>query len=302
MAVAATRDIRVARLHCFRLCSAQAVPLAVFYEAALGFERVGEDEWTNDETQAATGVGGRALRITIALGAQRLELLQFLDYPGRPYPRGSGSADLVFQHFALVAADMEAGMQRLTMHPGWMAISTDGPEQLPASSGGVTAFKFRDPEGHPLELLAFAADHTPAHWRRVADERSNSEPLLGIDHSAIGVSDSARSAAFYAGLGLSVSSRSLNDDCAQARLDGTAGATVEVTALSPPASTPHVELLCYRNADHGEPLRLRPNDLAATCLVFDAEQSEGHELTSRARTRHLRDPDGHLLAIRRSPG
>ena len=31
----------------------------------------------------------------------------------------------------------------------------------------IVLFKFRDPEGHPLELLAFPRDSVPACWRHV---------------------------------------------------------------------------------------------------------------------------------------
>ena len=44
--------------------------------------------------------------------------------------------------------------------------------------------------------------------------------FLGIDHSAIAVSDSARSIAFYEALGLRVAARALNSGHEQARLDG----------------------------------------------------------------------------------
>ena len=90
--------------------------------------------------------------------------------------------------------------RRLCSVSGWTAISIDGPQRLPASSGGVSAFKFRDPDGHPLELLAFPDGAWPAHWQA----RSNGDLALGIDHSAISVSDSARSIAFYEALGLRV--------------------------------------------------------------------------------------------------
>ena len=92
---------------------------------------------------------------------------------------------------------MPAAYARLAAQPGWNTISTDGPQVLPASSGGVTAYKFRDPEGHPLELLAFPPDAIPARWQKVS-----ATGCLGIDHSAISVVDTDQSIKFYERLGL----------------------------------------------------------------------------------------------------
>ena len=132
----------------------------------------------------------------------------------------------------------------------------------------MTAFKFRDPEGHPLEMLAFAPGATPAHWAI----RSGSL-CLGIDHSAISVADTSRSVAFYSRLGLARTASSLNVGREQEKLDNLLGAVVEVTALVPPMqAVPHVELLCYRgNFDRRELLTNR-NDVAATQLVFEVER------------------------------
>ena len=86
---------------------------------------------------------------------------------------------------------------------------------LPESSGGVTAFKFRDPEGHPLELLAFPTHRTPPRWQAAAHPGL----FLGIDHSAISVRNTERSLAFYRQLGLRLSAGSLNERNEQQHLD-----------------------------------------------------------------------------------
>lgn len=149
-----------------------------------------------------------------------------------------------FQHIAIVAGDMDAAMRRLARHAP-IPISTDGAAvQLPARSGGVIAFKFRDPDGHALELIGLPPGTGNPKWQRMAARG----PTLGIDHSAIGVISVERSLAFYVGLlGFRESARQLNHGEAQARLDGVDAPEVEVVSLSPDAAeTPHVELLCYR--------------------------------------------------------
>ena len=154
----------------------------------------------------------------------------------------------------------------------------------------MTAFKFRDPEGHPLELLAYPAGAAPAPWRT----RPAGETLLGVDHSAISVLETARSIAFYEGLGLTVSGRSLNRGPEQEKLDGVADPHVEVTALSPVQAKPHLELLRYRGEKLGTPNDMRDNDVAATRIIFEAEEPAGDGSTG---ARLLRDPDGHRLSI-----
>lgn len=288
-----TTRTRVSQLQCMRLCSAQARPLADFYETALGFRRVAVERLPGAWTQEHLAARGRVLQITLELGGQQVMLLQFIDHPGRAYPPDTAASDYVFQHFAIVVVDMAAAMARLSHTPGWTPITTDGPQKLPASSGGVTAFKFRDPEGHPLELLAFPADAMPARWQHV---RSNG-PFLGIDHSAISVADSARSVAFYESLGLTVSNRSINDDPAQARLDHLDDPVVDVIAMRADQAAPHLELLCYRNSGKDDSLHLQVNDVAATCLVFESAEQSEHPGTGRMPVRNLVDPDGHHLSI-----
>jgi catechol 2,3-dioxygenase-like lactoylglutathione lyase family enzyme len=285
--------IRVSRLLRLRLCSAHAKSLADFYESALGFRRVAVEHLSGVRAQEHLAACGRVLRITLELGAQRVTLLQFVDQPGRAYPVDTDASDRIFQHFAIVVADMAAAIAQLSRVPGWTPITVGGPQQLPASSGGVIAFKFRDPEGHPLELLAFPAAHVPEYWRCIQSH----SPFLGIDHSAICVADSARSVAFYGTLGLTVSHRSVNDDPAQARLDHLDRPVVEVTAMDAGQGTPHLELLCYRNANKSGVPDLRANDVAATCIVFEPDKRSPRPGAGRLSVQNLVDPDGHHLAI-----
>ena len=52
-------------------------------------------------------------RSLLRLGRERIELLEFMDSAGRPYPTGSTSTDLWFQHMAIVVNDMTSAYQRV---------------------------------------------------------------------------------------------------------------------------------------------------------------------------------------------
>ena len=254
------------RIRGFRLLCASPAATAGFYRRAFGCR----DEGAGPPGEVALRLGAQAIALRPAAG-----------------PAGTGFAgnESGFQHLAIVVSDMRAAMERLAAMPGWTAISRDGPEILPPASGGVTAFKFRDPEGHPLELLQFPPGAIPRHWRAAPDDAT----FLGIDHSAISVADTARSLAHYAGLGFAAGRTQCNRGPEQARLDGLEGAVVEVTPLyAPDGGPPHLELLRYR---HPAP-RPRPaadGGTAATELVIG--------VAGQARCLCLRDPDGHRLRL-----
>lgn len=222
--------------------------------------------------------------VTLRLGDEALELTSATGSRADP-PRSNATG---FQHCAIIVSDMEAALARLATVPGWTAISRAGSERLPAASGGATAFKFRDPDGHPLEFLQFAPGAVPPVWRRGADGPA----CLGIDHSAIAVSDADRAIAFYEGLGFTLGERHLNRGPEQARLDelDVPQAEVEVVSLQAAGGAPpHLELLCYR-----DPPALR------------APVPDGSPFATRLRltglpgpARDLADPDGHRIGIGR---
>jgi catechol 2,3-dioxygenase-like lactoylglutathione lyase family enzyme len=223
------------------------------------------------------------------LGAERIEIAVAAD----PRPELFLSNETGFQHFALVVADMRRAYAQLSACAGWRPISLAGPERLPKTSGGATAFKFRDPEGRPLELLQFPPDAIPPLWRA----RFEADPqrlFHGIDHTGITIRDAGASAAFWARLGLEVAHRQLNQGPEQARLDAfaaVADAEVEIVSLSPPGGLrPGVEMLCYRRPPTAT--RAAPDlSTAATRIVLSAPPPPGAG---------DRDPDGHRLAFARA--
>ncbi len=240
-----------------------------FYTQALGFSPVGS---TVDDAVLARLLGvRRAHTRTLALGKQRVELA-LCDPPGLAYPADSSSADLWFQHFAIATPDIAAAFERLRRHR-YTPITRDGPQQLPAAWGGAVAYRFRDPDGHPLELIQFAEAATSA----------------GIDHSAINVTDTALSVAFYEQLGFSRGSRRVNAGPEQDRLTGLQNVELEVTAIRPlDQATPYIALLEYR-APAGRAVITDLPDIVATRMVMESDAIDDEAVVF--------DPDGHALLV-----
>lgn len=242
-----------------------------FYTAILGFTLDSRAPFA-----LAPLFGARSGRETrLRRGAQILALRTF-DPPGAPYPSDPTACDQSFQHFAMPVPDIAQAAASLPS--GLPRITTGGPQRLPARSGGVTALKFRDPDGHPLEFIQFP--------------RSPGTRRGGIDHSAIVAADPGRSIAFYAQLGLRLAARQTNTGLEQDRLDGLAGVTVDVIALALADPAPHLELLAYRTPAI-RPATTHPTDVAATCLGFELDGLAGPALRT--------DPDGHHLLLLPAP-
>ena len=279
--------IRVREITGFGITTADAARLIEFYLCAFGAELLSSERVAGAQFELLMGVRGGAQCHHLQLGEERLDILQF-DTLGKPYPRMSSPYQPVFQHFAIVVSDMASAMSHLQGVRGWLPLSSGGPQQLPQRSGGVTAFKFQDPDGHPLELLAFPADAIPAHWQRL-----NHALFLGIDHSAISVRDTAVSCEFYRALGFAVTGETYNHGIEQALLDGMPSPQLVVTALSASVSTPHLELLCYRSDANRPPQVLANNDVAATRTHLAADPVNGKGRIAGERL--ITDPDGHHL-------
>ena len=129
----------------------------------------------------------------------------------------------------------------------------------------MTAFKFRDHDGHPLELLAFPEGHVPGQWRTA----NGAGCFLGVDHTAIAVSDWARSARFFGSVfGFGTGTRTENRGREQADLDDVNDVHVSVTRLAPDLPAPQLELLHYRVGTR----RPIPHDTASN----DIRRSSGY--------------------------
>jgi catechol 2,3-dioxygenase-like lactoylglutathione lyase family enzyme len=290
---------------------------AKFFTEVLDFEPVSEVELAGDAWERLQGVFPVRMRVArLRLGAETIELTEYLAPRGRPMPEDSRGNDLWFQHAAIVVSDMERAYARLRAHD--VAHASSGPQRLPEwnrNAGGIEAFYFRDPDGHFLELIRFPAGKGDPRW-----QEGGGRLFLGIDHTAIVVSDTEASLAFYRDrLGLRVAGESENWGPEQERLNAVFAARLRVTALRA-AAGPGVELLEYLAPGPGRP---RPVDARASDLLHwetalaagDLRAVEAElraagagfvspgvvELPDRALGFRgallVRDPDGHALRI-----
>jgi catechol 2,3-dioxygenase-like lactoylglutathione lyase family enzyme len=272
-----------------------------FYALALDFKTVARSPVETDQLWALGARYTAARQVVMRLGEEEIALVQFAT-PSRPYPAESRSDDLWFQHLAIVVDDMEEAYARLTRHSSWSPISLCGPQLLPPANGSVRAFKFRDPDGHPLELLWFPAGGDRSIGRARAHDPHGS-PFLGIDHTALAVRSTRNSLGFYRTLGMCLAHRSLNRGTAQANLDGLPDARVRVTSLRPVAERgPGIELLAYRPPGRADAAR-GVSDIASdwVTLAFGSgdggSEARAGRKAQRRRPVALIDPDGHRLLL-----
>jgi catechol 2,3-dioxygenase-like lactoylglutathione lyase family enzyme len=284
-----------------------------FYRDGLGFETIRRGREDDSNVAHLLGVKGAALEtLTMRLGAQEVEFIQF-HIPGKAIPADSHSQDLWFQHFAIVVSDMDKALsflQRVRFTP----ISVGGPQTLPPENGSVKAFKFRDPDGHPLELLYFP----PGQGRSIWHQQPGDRVFLGIDHSAIGISNTSASKAFYGGaLGMTEAYASINRGATQEALDGTFNAVVRITGMRPSSTDgPGIEFLEYRTPPTGRaaPVDAASNDLVHAHIAMQIDNLEQQvraldasnalfispgivTLKNDRQAAMVRDPDGHALLL-----
>jgi catechol 2,3-dioxygenase-like lactoylglutathione lyase family enzyme len=280
----------------------------------LGFQLVDERFLSGPAFEALVGIEGAEQQVAVLrLGSERVEFMQFMP-PGRSIPQGSRSNDAIFQHMAIVVRDMDAAFEHVRRQPGVRLVSP-APQTIPPSNsaaGGIRAAYFEDADGHDLELIWFPPGKGRARW-----QRARRALFLGIDHSAIAVSDSQRSERAYRALGFAVGGHSTNWGREQSALSGVPGARVQITGLLAGAG-PGVEFLDYLEPGPGAsaPADAAPNDIfhwevqlevadldAAGAAMGDGGGSmrapvdiRGLDLGYR-RAALARDRDGHALRL-----
>jgi catechol 2,3-dioxygenase-like lactoylglutathione lyase family enzyme len=235
---------------------------ADFFTKVLQFEKISDFRVVGAEYDKMQGVFNSNMRIIhLKLGEQIVELTQYVSpATGRPIPVPSYSNDEWFEHLAIVVNDMDAAykilqdnnVRQVSAYPITIPPSNPG-------AAGIKAIKFRDPEGHDLELIYFPRGKGNASW-----QKQTNRLFLGIDHTAMTVDSTEKGVTFYRDLlGFEVGGVTLNTGPTQEVLDGLFNDTCLVTAMMPPSVPPHVEFLEYKTPPGGRPMprNTRANDL-----------------------------------------
>jgi len=288
-----------------------------FYSEVLGFKKISDEEFTGSDYEQLENVFGLHIRIVrMQLGDEQIELTDYLTSGGRSIPEDAKANDLSFQHIAIVVSDMGKAYAQLKKF-GVEFVST-APQTLPKTippAEGVKAFYFHDPDKHNLELIYFPEGKGQAKWHVKTDKI-----FLGIDHTAIGISNTENSLAFYQTLlGIERKGESFNFGVEQEHLNNVEGASLHITGLRSVAG-PGIEFLQYLKPGVGKqyPADTKANDIwywQTTLYVDDVDdlynklRNANYNFVSRGlvilktktgknlRAFIVRDPDGHAMLL-----
>jgi catechol 2,3-dioxygenase-like lactoylglutathione lyase family enzyme len=288
-----------------------------FFNQALGFKKISDMELQGTDYENLEGIYGLHMRVVrMQLGDEYIDLTDYLTSGGRNIPAEAKSNDLIFQHIAVVVSDMNKAYQQLRKHMVEY-VSTE-PQTLPASNpaaAGIKAFYFHDPDMHNIELIYFPKGKGQPKW-----QNANGKLFLGIDHTAIGVSNTDSSLVFYQEiLGIHRKGESWNMGMEQAHLNFVEGASLHITGLRT-ESGPGIEFLQYLTPGPGKPY---PADTRADDIwywqtslftddagkLYNQLEEAGYQMVSKGvvvlqikngkqiRAFVVRDRDGHAMLI-----
>jgi catechol 2,3-dioxygenase-like lactoylglutathione lyase family enzyme len=288
-----------------------------FYTHVLSFQKVSDVEVLGTEYEQLQGLFGVRLRVVkLQLGNEVIELTEYLTPKGQPIPIDSRSNDRWFQHIAIAVSDMDQAYQHLRKYK--VQHASTAPQRIPDSNkaaAGIRAFYFKDPDGHNLEIIYFPPGKGDPKWQKPTNQL-----FLGIDHTAIVVSNTQASLKFYRDLlGLKVAGESMNYGTEQEHLNNVQGARLHIIGLRSPAG-PGIEFLEYLEPKDGRslPVDAKPNDLLhwQTTLVVKDVAAIAHLMRLNQSTFVspnivtipekalgfkkgvlVRDPDGHTMRL-----
>ncbi|PZV12828.1 MAG: glyoxalase [Pseudanabaena sp.] len=293
-----------------------------FYSEVLSFQKVSDVEVLGSEYERLQGLFGVRLRVVkMRLGGEILELTEYLTPKGRPIPVDSRSNDRWFQHIAIAVSDMDKAYEILRKFK--VQHASTAPQRIPdtnKAAAGIRAFYFKDPDGHNLEIIYFPKGKGDPKWQENKGQENSQQVFLGIDHTAIVVSNTDASLKFYRDvLGLKLAGESENYGTEQEHLNNVFGAKLRISGLKAPSGL-GIEFLDYLSPSDGKPYPAdaRTNDLLhwqTTLVVKDAKEIAQKLRSARTifispdsiaipslslgfkRGFLVRDPDGHALRI-----
>ena len=296
-----------------------------WYCETLGFKagkrEILEGKWLNELLGISDAVVDR---VRLHLGDEELELWEFQkkvdlknnSFQGEVIPVDSKSNDLWFQHICIVVKDIEEAFRKGADKAEQISSK---PQTLPEWNTGaanIKAVKFKDINGHSLELLNFPEDKGDMRWHG-----NQIDLFKGIDHTAIGVSDTEKSIEFYRGiLNLDLVGQGINYGKEQDEMDGLENTKVLISTLRPNNHGMGIELLDYQLPNRERRPRINPkatdlNEWRVILLVenlrdiytrlksSNSSKSLGsivsipENIWGGVTACQIRDPDGHALLL-----
>lgn len=255
------QDERVVAVESIGMTVASIERSIEFYSKVLSFEKISDVEVSGAAYEQLQGLAGLRMRVVrMQLGSEFIDLTEYLTLKGQSVPADSRSNDRWFQHIAIAVSDMDKAYQHLQQNMTQNR-STE-PQKLPdwnKAAAGIQAFYFKDPDEHDLELIHYPLGKGDPRWQRQTDKL-----FLGIDHTAIVISDTETSLKFYQDLlGMERVGGSENYGTEQERLSRVPHARLRINRLSA-LTGPGIELLEYLNPQDGRPI---PSDVHANDLI-----------------------------------
>jgi catechol 2,3-dioxygenase-like lactoylglutathione lyase family enzyme len=306
-------SLRVTSVGCPSISTASLDRAVTFYTKVLDFKILNiEDSSSSARLAPAVSPETKAKTAKLSLGDECLDITEYSWPRGEPFLDDSHANDHWFEHIAIVVSNMNEAYERVkAAHAGFVS---NVPQTLPEwnrDAAGISAFYFRDPDGHYLELIHFPNGKGQPKW-----QLASTKTFLGIDHTAIAVSDTRSSIAFYRdSLHFRVAGSSENYGDEQEHLSGVFNAHVLITSLRA-ASGIGIELLEYVTPSSGRPIpaSLHVPDVSCWQIPLEVElepasANDIEELHSthwiKLPTRNgtdreaawIKDPDGHLLEL-----
>jgi catechol 2,3-dioxygenase-like lactoylglutathione lyase family enzyme len=207
-----------------------------FYKDALGAKEIKTTVFAKNELGALFNIDDATVVVKTVLLQIGNEFVELQSFKGKkitslPIPEDSKSNDLWFQHIAIVVPNMQKAFDVIKQKMA-VYVST-APQTLPAylpAAAGISAFYFRDPDGHNLEVINFPKGKGNPKWQ--ADTAAT---FAGIDHTAIGVSNTDAQYKFYKDiLGMNIGGHSENYGTEQEHLNQVFGARLWITGMQAP--------------------------------------------------------------------
>jgi catechol 2,3-dioxygenase-like lactoylglutathione lyase family enzyme len=299
-----------------------------WYGEQLGFQVVARDHLEGPWIHRLFGCSAelRIARCVLSLGSEQLQLWQWqagstaqsVTPLMQPVPADSRSNDRWFQHICMVTSNLNDCFSGLLQsHATLISTAVQTLPEWNQGAAGIQAVKFTDPLGHPLELLQFPADKGNPRWHT---QSSLSSLPMGIDHTAIGISDTPTSLRFYRDvLGMQLMGGSVNHGAEQDGLDGLEHTMVDISSLRPQVGEMGIEFLNYQQPAGGRNrLDAQVTDLCDWKILLESSDLERQYAALKAsewadscgalvdldpsfcakrRGFFVRDPDQHAIVV-----